>query len=616
MRRFDPDPRLQLSSPWTRRDWLAATALFLTTAGFVLWQNARVAVTWDLSYLLDSSQRLALGQVPYRDFPFVHPPLTFLLQAAILRLTGRVYFHHVLYAAAAGGFATVLTWRLALGILESRVPRVGVTDVRMPWVRILGPGFAGFPSTSWLLSLLLTAPLTVLGIYSIYPHPIYDCDCILFVLVALLLLQRLEASEHPSLLAGALAGGALVLPLFFKQNIGLPFLLASLAAITMLLLLPSCEPTVATRRTALVAVLCGALAALLAAALLLHWTVGLHHYIYWTMHFAAQRRLPGMGEMLSVYAEPALRWELPAVAVALLLLRGSDLWWRWLAFVLLAAPFLWTLRLMLVHTDIDDRADDLLALWPLLLLLAAAFAVVSTARALWLGSLTLRTLLPFVLLATILGTMLSQQLWGSTYAIWPLLVLLLAFMAAGLEELDPLRVPALAAIASATLLLCGGLYAVSLERLAYAHVFYTDIADGSLQRSTTPALRGMATPGPYLPAFDQLLRFAAAEIPPNDGLLLLPGEDPFYFATGRTPRFPVLLFDNTTDPYSPEEIAALVRANNIRWLIVKRDLQLQADPMPQREATLRLLAPQFTLYRRLDNYDVYRRPNAIDSGSK
>jgi len=29
--------------------------------------------------------------------------------------------------------------------------------------------------------------------------------------------------------------------------------------------------------------------------------------------------------------------------------------------------------------------------------------------------------------------------------------------------------------------------------------------------------------------------------------------------------------------------------------------------MPQRAATLQLLAPQFTLYRTLDNYDIYRR---------
>ena len=68
----------------------------------------------------------------------------------------------------------------------------------------------------------------------------------------------------------------------------------------------------------------------------------------------------------------------------------------------------------------------------------------------------------------------------------------------------------------------------------------------------------------------------------------------------------MLLFDNTTDPYSPAQIAALARTNNIRWLIIKRSLQLNADPMPQRDATLQLLAQQFTLYRRLGKDDEGR----------
>lgn len=63
-------------------NWLAANLLFLATAWLVLWQNSQIAVLWDLSYLLDTSWRIALGQVPYRDFPLAHPPLTFLIQAA------------------------------------------------------------------------------------------------------------------------------------------------------------------------------------------------------------------------------------------------------------------------------------------------------------------------------------------------------------------------------------------------------------------------------------------------------------------------------------------------------------------------------------------------------
>jgi hypothetical protein len=214
---------------------------------------------------------------------------------------------------------------------------------------------------------------------------------------------------------------------------------------------------------------------------------------------------------------------------------------------------------------------------------------------------------------------MSQQLWGSTYAIWPLLALLNAELLAALDRVEggsaakaaacdtvrrPARwfVPALAALVSVTLLLCGGFYIVSEERLSYVN-----FPDGPVEHSAFPQLAGMATPGPYLPQFDELLRYAEANIPQNDGLILIPGEDPFYFATGRVPRFPVLLFDPTTDPYSPAETAALVRSDNLRWLIVKRDLQIKVDVTPDRGETMTLLMKEFTLAAHLQGYDVYRR---------
>ena len=87
--------------------------------------------------------------------------------------------------------------------------------------------------------------------------------------------------------------------------------------------------------------------------------------------------------------------------------------------------------------------------------------------------------------------MLSQQLWGSTYAIWPLLILLLADLLAFVASPDaspgPTLAPALASIITATLLVCGGLYAASAERLSYAQ-----LQDGPLQRSSTPALYALS----------------------------------------------------------------------------------------------------------------------------
>jgi hypothetical protein len=162
--------------------------------------------------------------------------------------------------------------------------------------------------------------------------------------------------------------------------------------------------------------------------------------------------------------------------------------------------------------------------------------------------------------------------------------------------------PVLAAVVAATLLVCGGFYTASEERLSYAQ-----LPEGPVLHATLPQLAGMTTRGNYLPAFEELLRFAGANIPVSDGLILLPGEDPFYFATGRAPQFPVLLFDPATDPYSPAQLVEQARARSIRWLIVKRNLQIKEDPTPQREALLAALLGDFALDRQLQSYDVYRR---------
>src|SRR5881398_1117481 len=166
------------SSPWLLP---AALFLFVATALVVIWQNSRLGVLWDLSYVLENSYRISLGDLPYRDFPFPYPPLTFLIQAAIIKLTGRVFWHHIAYCAVMGGLATVLTWRILLNLLRTEVGR------------------------SRSLAFILTLPVILLGIYCVYPHPFYDPDCTLAILLGVFLLQRAErepVSSWRSFLAG------------------------------------------------------------------------------------------------------------------------------------------------------------------------------------------------------------------------------------------------------------------------------------------------------------------------------------------------------------------------------------------------------------------------------
>ncbi len=570
----------QGTNSWRRRDYLAAALLFLGSAGFVVWQNARVAVLWDLGYLLDTSWRIALGQMPYRDFPLAHAPLTFVIQAGLIRFGGRHYLLVVAYAAVAGGLATVLAWRILLRVLRA-------ADVFVP--------------AGWVCSVVLAAPLTVLGIYSIYPHPIYDCDCTLSLLVAIYLLGRVTGRE-PSRITAVAAGAATVLPLFFKQNMGVPFLGVVIAGM-MLMASIDLLRTHSLRgalRCQCAFVLAGNALGLLAGLGAIAATAGVGNYVHWTVQFAAQRRLPGLGSMLGVYAQPSFAWTVPTLGAGLFLCYTQLIerfWARVVAFCLIAAPFAGSLIFLLIEDDADERADNLLALWPLLLLAALIMAIFELRRGITPGRLV-----PFFVLAAIHGTFLSQQLWGSTYALWPLLMELVGFMAAALPaRARPVALGGAAIIAGA-FLVCGGLYAASLERLSYVK-----IADGPVERSSLPALRGMGTPGPFVSNFDELVSFTTREIPLQEGVLPLPGEDPFYFATGRTPSFPVTLFDPATDPYSAYGLMDEARHRNVRWVIVKRALQINENPMPEFEPTMQLVQRDFALYRRLQGYDVYRR---------
>ena len=236
---------------------------------------------------------------------------------------------------------------------------------------------------------------------------------------------------------------------------------------------------------------------------------------------------------------------------------------------------------------------------------------------------------------------MSQQLWGSTYAIWPLFMILLASTVSAICSVRspssdppyPVRLNAglapqtagrtsppskrlkeretwlllpLTGLIVLSLLISGGFYVWSHERLDYAN-----LDDGALTRSALPQLKGLSIRGDWLPNFEELVSYAEREIPRDEGILIIPGEDLFYYTTGRHPQFPVLLFDNTVNPYSPDEILKLARERNIRWLIVKQDLQDEDEQLEQqRDDLTELLEQEFEQVASLKNYEIYRRKDS------
>ena len=574
---------MRYSKPPMWLEILEAVGLFSGTAGVVAWQNSRLTVLYDLCGVLENAQRISFGDVPYRDFPFPYAPLTFLIQAAIIKITGAVYWHHILYCALVGGAATLLAWRVILNVLRAQIP-------------------AAHPT-----ALLLSLPLVILGIYNIFPHPFYDPDSCFFVLLGLFLWQRIERENYP-LIQTFFVGMLLVVPLFSKQNIGLAFFGTVFFSLLILIAVGWRQRKSVKGYLILSA---GSLSGLTAAAAIIYLTSGLGNYWFWTMTYAQMRRTPSAVDMLSVYQDWSLLIWIPLAATGAFLLwktRTAHKLWSIPAMLLLSAPFIWTVVYLLIDTDSSERAERLVALFPYLFLVSFAVGIYNLKFFSGINSL-----LPFILIATMHGVFLSQQLWGSTYAVWALLLILAATLLPFLRRIADIEsnipLTAFAAIISATLLISGGFYVYSNERLDYV-----SFDDGEMAHSKLPQLAGLSMRGSYIPDFEELVEYTDKNIPFDDGILIIPGEDLFNYTTGRHPHFSVILFDVTNNPLDPEQILQQVKERDIRWLIVKNDLEIEVDKtIDDKDRLLEVLKPEFKHIESLNNYEIYRRKTPADA---
>ncbi len=537
---------------------------------------------YDLSGVLEHAARIAQGDMPYRDFPFPYAPLTFLTQAALIKWTGAIYWHHIVYCCVVAGLATVLTWRILIYLFHERLPRPRLT------------------------AFLLSLPITILGVYCIFPHPFYDPDTAFVVVLSIFLLCRLEAKGFPNVRT-FLVGMLVVVPLFFKQNIGLAFLGSTGIALLVMVVAGLWRKTPVRPYLLLLA---GSIVGLGIAALIVQNTFGIENYRYWTLTFAMLRRTPPVNEMLAIYTGPLLALWLGLFLLGAFLFRqdaGVRRWPSVVAVTLMSVPFVWPVIYLFNDADASERGERLVAVWPMTLIASFFLAYIFVRR-----QRGIATALPFILICTINGVFLSQQLWGSTYGIWPLLriligcILILLFPAE--EKRSGVGITVFAGVISISLFVAGGFYVYSNDRLDYVN-----FQDGEMAHSKIPQLAGLSMRGDWLPDFDEMVEYTEKNIPREDGILFLPGEDLFYYTTGRRPHFPVLLFDVTNNPYEPADIRNRVIASDIEWLIVKNDTEIEADSMiDSKTAIFDLLKPDFRSVDSLNNYEIYKRRHADD----
>ena len=177
---------------WALRDWIAAAALFAATAAVVLWQNAHVAVLFDLSYMLNTASASPSARCPIATSPWCTRRSRFSFRPRSSASPAACFPSRPL---CCGGRRTRHGTDLA-----DRAHRAA--RAREPPGRV---------------ALILAAPLIVLGIYCIVPNArvrlrlcVLDADC---------RLASCNSSERKSALFAFAVGALACVPLFFKQNL-------------------------------------------------------------------------------------------------------------------------------------------------------------------------------------------------------------------------------------------------------------------------------------------------------------------------------------------------------------------------------------------------------------
>lgn len=563
-----------MSYRFSFKDHKIAFLFAFISFAITVFRASTFSALFDLSYVLEHSFRMSLGDIVYKDFFIPYPPGTFLIQEFLISVFGKTYYPQIIYC----GVISFLTYLLLYRILF-------------------------FLSDDKLLNILLALPVAITGGYGLFSQPFYDPDSVLLILLSLYIILYAHSKKFPS--GYTFLGGVLVvIPALFKQNTGLVYLaLVHISFIGAAILGKGKE--VPPKRYLLF--LLGSAAAVLLALSLISASSGLGNYIFSTFTIPRRLRLPKPGDFIEshlnfVILRYTALWLLLAVMLRFVKTRNS--WFEITAVLLLLLPFHLIPLLRAVFLE-RSYYNQFYTIWP-------ATVIVSSAAVVY-GLLKLKSLPKFfiflniIIIGVIAAAFLSQGYRGSTYALWPLMSVLLALLYFILSNSSPGVRKDLGLIRKLFIVNSSAI-ALSMLFFVWFKVQLNSTFDSRGELHSSVWLKGLTLPGDYVPNMDSLLAFARNEIPFGDPLIVIPHEDPFYFASGRKPLFPYYMDSWTLWIYSTEDLIGKMKIHDVRWMILKTETQGQGAPPPNLPNPINDLKKEFQLYKSLSGYEIYRKP--------
>jgi hypothetical protein len=568
--------------------WVFASAWALLSGVVVYIQSFRWVPLGDYANMVEYAYKIFCGALPFRDFMTPYPPGTFYIMSWLMKLFGVSNMVFKIYVV----FLQVLIVLLTYAILQKL-------------------------NRDRSLNLILILPLAFVG-HAMFPFPVYDIHAHLFVLVAIGLFIAIMNREIKSSPALFLYGVLVALPMFFKQNVGVGMIVAAYLGLLILLFMA----TKPLRLADFMTVLSGSVLVFAFALFLLYKNdllVKAYHDIF---SFPALNRNPLQSlyeialnflsaKFLVLYAS----FFLTIVAVnkikkrKLLTISGDAI-----NLALLVSFFAVPVSLFLVmflKFRLAGMAANAFAivskvyryfggLWYLVFLILVVLLLLKIKRR-GIRALDYLDVLSVQIMIISLFQFLAQKLLSAA-SIWPLLLILLCYIrrevtaAFNFDLLPQIRLFILLLVPVCAFWLFASNSAWYQNHLSF---------NFKPPRSSTENLKGLACEGDVIPIMDSMFRFVEKEIPFNESIATLPGEDPFYFTSGRKSLMSYLHLIDHTYNYDAERVWQEMKEKNIGWIIVKTETQVKV--YTNTEALLKHIMNECDLYAQIRGYEIYKR---------
>ncbi len=562
----------------SRLAWSIVSIIGLLSAFFVYYQafinDERILVLLDFTYFVEHAYRIYLGEMPYKDFGLALTPGIFLIQAGVFKLFGLNAHAIVLHACFVSFFVVLLNFYIMNKLHKNYVINI-----------------------SLLLPLIFTGQ-------AIFPHAWYNTESLFFCLIALAYLLKVLYSQKKAYWQFFVVGILISLPFFIKQNVGIFFQFFMLLSLFLVSQFSKKELLFKE----FLFILTGSVLIPVIFIVTLFMSGALDDFYYQVFQFPSETRDPitQIGGIIKAYLSYEAMVSYAGVILLWLFLCTPSLSYRTKSYILpLFAPiiFFMTYLASFRYPDLYFATHTITIFFTTIVVIVFFFSNTYQFLINKSGQLFF-IFLPMVLLVTSISLFLS---WISFAGyIENMYFLLIATVAINTIRFFPNLMTW-----KIFYLFFGLLFSIhSFINLPINKVLPFLLHGITYEATIKDKLEGLGASGDYFPQMEKLFQFADKHIKKIDKVVTLPGEDPFYYATGRIPPLAYVQANpHTFVPHNVNWFLQQCLEEKVKWIIVKKRLQNQnyiyIDITP-------LLKPNkipkyYNLYADLGLYYIYKR---------